>query len=952
VLLSRGSRAALTLPFLASVCLALAGFGAPAEASYGVLRGGRGPFLVTLDPEGNRNSVTTPKLQTTTTLHDELGKPLDVTQPPPTAGEQVLVTRFRYDENRNLVEMRDADNRVTKLEYDELNRLFRTTRDPEGLALISETTDFDEDGRPLRIAEANGEVTRQTWDELGRLKTRTFEQPAAGWTAPWQYTTEEHYSYDPNSNLERVEEHDVRSGGGTPPVRVTTRGYDRLDRQTSETVTLQDESTKTVTTEYWKNGQVKSVTDPQGATSYTYDGQGREKTATTSAGITEKTYYPDGLVKDITFPNLTKRAHGYDKADRLLSIVTTKDAAAVASTAYTYDPNGNRLTQVQANGGIEETTTYTYDDIDRMATVTYPLDAAHPNGRKVTYGHDGAGNRKTEVVTDPVTEAVLESRTGVFDNANRLTDLVDNLDANQTTTLGWDRNGNLLSETKAGVTTSYRYDLRDTLAEVERSGLTLARFLGDFDERRVLKIGDPARPGGSGVQEYVYNGSRLVLDVENGLPVARYEWTNQELVSLLQSGGQRRYFALDGLETVLALTDEAGLPSDRLNFDAWGVPKEGTDFGTSGNRFAFTSHRFDTELDLYYAGGRMYSPTIGRFISQDTLSLDPNKPDSWNLFAYALGNPTRYVDPTGHAVVAASKDAQPTIEELANQYSDAHARQEAMKASEKPTLGERLKERGKAFVQWTKSFFVSEDGPTTGDPTEVAEEKAKQPATPSEDAFAKAERIQAAKTETIETVAEMAEKAKRGSETALEIGVGDAGDATAAVTGTTITGETLTTKQRVIAGVLAVLPVLAATHIKAIEKLADAADNAPVRTTSENAAELSRNLSRESRAVGQGEAAAHVVASTGTKGHWAASARSRDLLDRYGIDINDAANGIPLGHPRPHSTMHTRAFHAEVEARLKAVVEKMQAAGYGHKATRSALRRELRAIGKDLQASK
>ena len=429
---------------------------------------------------------------------------------------------------------------------------------------------------------------------------------------------------------------------------MTTRGYDRLDRQTSETVTLQDGSTSPVTTEYWRDGRVKSVTDPRGVTSYTYDGQGREETATTSGGETRKTYYPDGLVRDVTFPNGTKRAHGYDKADRLLSIVTTKDEAAVASTAYTYDANGNRLTEVQTNGGSEEATTYTYDDLDRLATVTYAPDAGHPNGRKVTYGHDRAGNRETEAVTDPQTEAVLESKTGHFDNANRLTELTDNLDANQTTTLGWDRNGNLLSETKAAVTTNYRYDLRDTLAEVERGGQTLARFLGDFDERRVLKIGDPARPGGSGVQEYVYNGSRLILDVENGQPVCRYEWTNEELVSLLQSGGQRRYFALDGLETVLALTDEQGQPTDRLNFDAWGVPKEGTDFGTSGNRFAFTSHRFDTELDLYYAGGRMYSPTIGRFISQDTLSLDPNNPDSWNLFGYARGNPTTFVDPTGH----------------------------------------------------------------------------------------------------------------------------------------------------------------------------------------------------------------------------------------------------------------------------------------------------------------
>jgi len=226
---------------------------------------------------------------------------------------------------------------------------------------------------------------------------------------------------------------------------VTTRGYDGLDRQTSETVTLQDGSRSSVTTEYWRDGRVKSVTDPRATTSYTYDGQGREETITTSAGETRKSYYPDGLVKDITFPNRTKRANGYDKADRLLAIVTTKDEAPVASTAYTYDPNGNRLTEVQTNGGSEEATTYTYDDIDRLASVTYPGHAEHPNGRTVAYGHDEAGNRETEVVTDPQTQAVLESKTGHFDNANRLTDLVDNLDAGQTTTLAWDRNGNLLS---------------------------------------------------------------------------------------------------------------------------------------------------------------------------------------------------------------------------------------------------------------------------------------------------------------------------------------------------------------------------------------------------------------------------------------------------------------------------------------------------------------------------
>jgi RHS repeat-associated protein len=79
------------------------------------------------------------------------------------------------------------------------------------------------------------------------------------------------------------------------------------------------------------------------------------------------------------------------------------------------------------------------------------------------------------------------------------------------------------------------------------------------------------------------------------------------------------------------------------------VPAEGTDFGTSGNRYAHTSHRYDTESELYYAGARCYSPETGRFITQDTLALQPDQPGTWNLYAYGRANPLRYIDPTGHS---------------------------------------------------------------------------------------------------------------------------------------------------------------------------------------------------------------------------------------------------------------------------------------------------------------
>ncbi|MCR5609126.1 MAG: AHH domain-containing protein [Lachnospiraceae bacterium] len=75
---------------------------------------------------------------------------------------------------------------------------------------------------------------------------------------------------------------------------------------------------------------------------------------------------------------------------------------------------------------------------------------------------------------------------------------------------------------------------------------------------------------------------------------------------------------------------------------------------------------------------------------------------------------------------------------------------------------------------------------------------------------------------------------------------------------------------------------------------------------------------------------------------------ARELLAKYNIDINDACNGIPLGHPRPHNITHRREFVDGVKDRLVALEKEMIDKGYGHSATRSSIRRELRKIGKEV----
>lgn len=119
-------------------------------------------------------------------------------------------------------------------------------------------------------------------------------------------------------------------------------------------------------------------------------------------------------------------------------------------------------------------------------------------------------------------------------------------------------------------------------------------------------------------------------------------------------------------------------------------------------------------------------------------------------------------------------------------------------------------------------------------------------------------------------------------------------------------------------------------------------------STSKNAKDLRKNMEREGKTVQSNQVSAHIVASNGTKRQWVAAADSRDLLNKYSINVNDAANGVPLGNPYPHNTTHTRMFHENVNQRLRTVEKKMVTNGYGRKAIRSELRRELRRIGDNI----
>ena len=63
--------------------------------------------------------------------------------------------------------------------------------------------------------------------------------------------------------------------------------------------------------------------------------------------------------------------------------------------------------------------------------------------------------------------------------------------------------------------------------------------------------------------------------------------------------------------------------------------------------FRFQGSWYDANSDLSWVVTRWYAPTLGRFVSEDTLLGEPRVPDSRHLYAYAAGEPVGAWDPTG-----------------------------------------------------------------------------------------------------------------------------------------------------------------------------------------------------------------------------------------------------------------------------------------------------------------
>ncbi|SDB45918.1 RHS repeat-associated core domain-containing protein [Pseudidiomarina indica] len=62
----------------------------------------------------------------------------------------------------------------------------------------------------------------------------------------------------------------------------------------------------------------------------------------------------------------------------------------------------------------------------------------------------------------------------------------------------------------------------------------------------------------------------------------------------------------------------------------------------------FTGHRQMDALGIVHMKGRIYDPTLGRFLQADPFVQEPKNSQNYNRYSYVLNNPMSYTDPSGY----------------------------------------------------------------------------------------------------------------------------------------------------------------------------------------------------------------------------------------------------------------------------------------------------------------
>jgi RHS repeat-associated protein len=495
------------------------------------------------------------------------------------------------------------------------------------------------------------------------------------------------HTYDKNNNT-RIVRHKV-NGITTDTIIRTYDGLNRVKAKSVSSIGIVSYTYDIIVnrTDIEQGLTAEMSQDPYGnITTKVYDKAGRLKNVIdgdASSGTLCATYEynPNGSRRSLTYENGSKAEYTYWENGLLKKLVNMDSLETVIDEYnYEYDEAQNMENKTEIINNVNKgTTTYQYDELNRLKNVS-----EQDGARIINYTYDPAGNRETEIIQMGTTRIESEYE---YDGQDLLLsiDTVEKVNGvvkeTYQTSYQYDDNGNMTEIWKdSTLERKYEYDVLNRMTAVKNpDGSIIMESTYNGEGLRVSKT------VGATTTEYLYEYRNVVLEISNGQETGRNIY-GTNLVNRTVDQTDTLYYLYNGRGDVTSLIDTTGTVEGTYYYDSFGNILERT--GNVDNSITYAGYQYDKETEivengevvqtgLYYLNARMYDPNIARFLQQDTYTGDPNDPLSLNLYTYCNNEPIRHYDPTGHALTQWDVDNLPLEEqqqilELSERWTKAH----------------------------------------------------------------------------------------------------------------------------------------------------------------------------------------------------------------------------------------------------------------------------------------
>jgi len=514
-------------------------------------------------------------------------------------GSRNQIIAYFYDSNSNLLKIIDPLNKKTGYNYDALNRLTKITNPVSN----SITIDYNISDKITNITDQRSLKTSYLFNKLDDLTA--IQSPDTGATTR---------TFDAAGNA--LTSTDARG-------KKTIYAYDALSRLVSSTfeggnVTYQyDQGTNGL-------GHLTKMTDPNGATTWSYDSHGRvvQKQQLVNATTLTTSYQYDpvsGRLTAMTYPSGKNIGYTYNVAGQVTGM-SVNGSALISNTAY--QPFASPASWTQGNG---KTYNRSFDQDGKITGIS--IGGSVPEIVSLTY--DVAG-RITQISNSAATAIAATTDTTALQYSNTSNRLVAST-GSAAKRYTYDAAGNTISD---GVHT-FSYDGRERLVQVVSNGQTTQYLINGLGQRV-----------GKNTTLFVYDESGHLLGEYNGGAVVQETiWLGDLPVGVITATSQY-YINPDHLGAPLSISNNNGDVVWRWDHDPYGriQPNQNpNNLGTFVYNLRFPGQYYDQESGLYYNWNRFYAPTTGRYVSADPIGLG----GGMNLYAYVQNNPLMRTDPRG-----------------------------------------------------------------------------------------------------------------------------------------------------------------------------------------------------------------------------------------------------------------------------------------------------------------